>query len=447
MKVTVFGAGYVGLVTAACLAHMQHQVICADISKEKIATLASGGLPVWEQGLEALLKEARDAERIEYTTNLTEAILASDLWILAVGTPTHLNGEADLTQIWSVVDLIAATCLTHPLQNTKLLIVKSTVPVGTCDAIESRLVAQNLKDIEIVHNPEFLRQGSAVADFLQPDRIVIGCASSRARVEMTLLYGEMLHKLHFCDLRSAELIKYASNAFLAMKISYINMVAELSEKLDANIEEVARGMGADLRIGGSFLQAGIGYGGSCFPKDLRALKAMGAQVGCDLPLIDATESINKNLPFRLIRKLKEQLGSLFGKRIAILGLAFKPMTDDIREAPSLAFSKLCLIAGAELVAYDPVVRHYPLSQVKLMSTPYKAMIGCDAVVFLTEWDVFHKLDWEQISGRLNTPLILDGRNMFSLHSMKEITVEYGLTYLSMGRPALHSITKPKKFIP
>ncbi len=439
MKLTIIGSGYVGLVTGVCFASMGHEVICADTASEKMAILESGGLPLFEEELEPLLREALNSGRIRFTTNMAFSIEQSDILFITVGTPSRSDGEADLTQLWSVVNLVAQYS-----NGKKLLVIKSTIPVGTSDSVEAVLqnsIHAHDRIIDVVHNPEFLRQGNAVHDFFHPDRIVVGCKTEEARKIMNDLYGNISSPIYFCNRRSAELIKYSSNAFLAMKISFINMMANLSDKLGVNVDEVAKGLGADRRIGAHFLQSGIGYGGSCFPKDIKALQALGKAVACELPLIDSTERINTRQPQIIVNKLKTAMKTLQGARIALLGLTFKPMTDDIREAPSLAISRMCLAEGATVHAYDPLIRNYPIKEVILHNDLYTAIDSCDAIIILTEWDEFRLLDWNKISRKLRSGLIVDGRNMFSWSEMKNITENYGITYLSIGRPALYGGSK------
>jgi UDPglucose 6-dehydrogenase len=433
VKITVIGSGYVGVVAGACLASLGHEVICADSDSEKIGLLASGKLPIFEEGLEPLLKKALADGRIRFTNELDWSIGQSDILYITVGTPSRSDGEADLTALWSVVNRIARSA-----RGRKLLVVKSTVPVGTCDSVEQLLRdhAARCRIVDVVHNPEFLRQGSAVPDFLRPDRIVVGCNTEEARLAMKELHAGIPASIQYCDRRSAELIKYASNAFLAMKISFVNMIANLSDKLDIDVDEVAEGIGSDRRIGPLFLQSGIGYGGSCFPKDMKALQTLGQSVGCELPLIDAAERVNAAQPHVILDKLKSALSALRGARIALLGLAFKPMTDDIREAPSLVVSRLLAAEGAILNAYDPMVRRYPIREVAVHDDMYLAIRACDAIVLLTEWDEFRLLDWRKVRETVRAGLIVDGRNMLSLDGMKAVAEAYGLTYLSVGRPAV-----------
>jgi len=439
VKISVIGTGYVGLVSAVCLANLQHDVICADISIDKIATLASGGLPLFEIGLAKMLKTAQDQARIAFTTNIAAAIMASDLLIVTVGTPSSANGEANLAALWTVVEQIAE----HTSQNQmkqKLLIIKSTVPVGTCDQIAEFLMNKNAAISDVVHNPEFLRQGSAVHDFYHPDRIVIGFENEQSLLHIQPLFKGFKAPQMNCSRKSAELIKYAANAFLAMKISYINMLADLSENLGTNIDDIAKGIGSDPRIGNAFLQAGVGFGGSCFPKDIRSLKAVGESVGISLPLIEATETINNMRAERIVTKLRKELGTLKGKRIALLGLAFKPMTDDVREAASLELSRLCIAEGATIHAFDPIVHQFPVDNVAMQPNPYSAIEGSDAVLLLTEWKVIRELNWTRVVGMLSYPLIIDCRNMLDWHEMNTLSQIYGLVYLSIGRPPIQSLS-------
>jgi UDPglucose 6-dehydrogenase len=328
----------------------------------------------------------------------------------------------------------------------KLLVIKSTVPVGTCDSVEALLHNSTARSrmIDVVHNPEFLRQGNAVQDFLHPDRIVVGCKTEEARTIMNDLYAGISSPIYHCDRRSAELIKYGSNAFLAMKISFINMMANLSDELGIDVDEVAAGIGSDRRIGPHFLQSGIGYGGSCFPKDMKAIRALGTAVGCELPLIEAAERINVRQPQVIVGKLKNSLQTLKGSRIALLGLTFKPMTDDIRESPSLTVCRMCLAEGAIVHAYDPIIRHYPIQEVVLHGDMYSAIDACDAIVLLTEWNEFRLLDWSRVSKSVRNGLIVDGRNMLSHSGMSSVCEQFGMTYLSVGRPAIdrYGLTSP-----
>ena len=431
MKISIFGAGYVGLVSGVGLAHLGHQVVCYDIAEEKIALLNSGRLPIWEEGLQELLDQARATEKIEFTTDIKAAITKSDVLFITVGTPPLSDGSADLSQLFNVAKRIAEYC-----DDDKLVVIKSTVPVGTTKEVArvlSELTSNKEIEISVASNPEFLQQGKAIYDFLNPDRIIIGAESSKVQAIMLELYERFAERIQFHDCNSAEMIKYAANTFLAMKISYVNMLAGLCERVGANIENVAAGIGADERIGSSFLRAGVGYGGSCFPKDTAALVQTAKNVQLELPLVEATIRINQLQPETIFNKLRNVLGTLSGKKIALLGLTFKPKTDDLRDAPSLTISRLCLQEGAIINGYDPLVRSFPIKEVNLYDNPYAALDSCDAAVILTEWDEFRSLDWEQVAKHLATPLVIDGRNIFSLEEMREIAETLQITYLSVGR--------------
>ncbi len=431
MKIGIVGLGYVGLVTGIGLASLGHQVIATDIMESKIQSLQAGVLPIWEEGLEDLFKQAVSDGLIRFTDQLEQVILSSEIVFLCVGTPSTPTGDADLSQLWAALKDMSAYI--HPEQ---LVVIKSTVPVGTSDHAENYLRHQGGSDLDVVYNPEFLRQGNAIYDFFNPDRILIGSLSGKARDKMEDLYHHLKTTLIFCDRRSAELTKYASNAFLAMKISFINMMAGLSERVGANVDIVAEGIGADSRIGPAFLRAGVGYGGSCFPKDIQALISLGKQNIQDLPLLESTEWINRQQPLLLVEKLIQHLGELKGKRIALLGLTFKSSTNDIRESPSLAISRLCLEEGAMVHAYDPILQHFPLSGVTLHSSLQAALAGCDAVLLLSEWKGWREVDWRQIRINMRYPLFVDGRNLFTLEEMKSIAFEQEWIYVSIGRPVV-----------
>lgn len=434
MKISVMGTGYVGLVTGACLADLGHDVICADVSQDRIELLNRGELPFWEQGLEELVEDGLSLEKLCFTTDLSLAIRTSDVLFLCVGTPAQSNGEADLTALWTVTEAVRKYS-----EGRKFVVIKSTVPVGTGDEIEQKLRQEEQCPyvIDVISNPEFLREGNAVHDYFNPDRIVIGCHSSEAKLVMEELYKDTLAPLFFCDRKSAEMIKYASNSFLAMKISFINMVAGLCEKVGADIDSVAKGVGADSRIGPAFFKAGIGYGGSCLRKDLSSMRCQALKAGESFPLLSATEELNQHQPKKLLEKLVKALGgSLVGKRIALFGLAFKPMTDDIRDAPSLTISALILREGASIQAYDPYVRDYPVQEITLYRDPYEAMQNCDALVIVTDWPSFRQIHWGEAAKVMRGKNIVDGRNMFPLSEMKKVYAAYGFTYDSMGRPSI-----------
>ncbi|PTM59346.1 UDP-glucose dehydrogenase family protein [Desmospora activa] len=443
MNITVIGTGYVGLVTAAGLAELGHHVIGADIAAEKVATLNAGGMPLWEPGLQEILHRSRHNGLIRFSDDIPAAIRASQVYFIAVGTPEAADGSADLRQVERAIDDIGK----HG-RSDGVVVVKSTVPPGTGDALEKRLQQKwERSDLQVVSNPEFLRQGNAVADFFHPDRIVVGASSPAACEVMAQIYERLDAPLQTCDRRSAEMIKYASNAFLAMKISYINMVANLCDHLDADVDAVAQGMGSDPRIGSAFLRPGAGYGGSCFPKDTQAFITMGKQIQVPMPLVEAAVAINRNRPRDLLQRLVKEWGGLHRRKLGIWGLTFKPMSDDLREAPSIPFCRLALDAGATVAAYDPLIgRDYPVKDVHLYSDPYQVAALSDAVVLMTEWPEFRQLDWERVMKGRKSLLLLDGRNQFSLEEMKQVTHRWPLTYLSVGRPRLNPGKQPQSTI-
>lgn len=435
MRIAIIGTGYVGLVAGACLASTGHQVLCADVDSGKIGLLASGKSPIFEEGLETLLAAGIDRGLLSFTDSLEKAFAHGDVVIVAVGTPSLADGAADLSALWSVIHRMA---MANAACTGKLLVIKSTVPPGTCDRIAEALHsdAPGSGIVDVVHNPEFLRQGSAVRDFLHPDRIVVGCGTDEGKRRMRQLYAELDAPVVWCDRTSAELIKYAANAFLATKISFANMIADLSGKLGARVDEVLSGVGLDRRISPHFLKSGAGYGGSCFPKDMKALQALGRSVGCELPLIDAAEQINAARPQLLVNALADALPTLRGTTIAVLGLAFKPMTDDVRQAPSLAVCGLLMAQGARVRAYDPLIRQYPLTEVALFDDIETAITGSDAIILLTEWSAFRSMDWNLVGRAVRTGVIVDGRNLLDWNEMLGVTEQYDLTYVSVGRPPL-----------
>ncbi|HBI02628.1 MAG TPA: UDP-glucose 6-dehydrogenase [Paenibacillaceae bacterium] len=434
MKVSVIGTGYVGLVTGTCLASLGHHVICADSCQEKIDGLIQGEIPFWEHGLEKLVEDGLSKGTLTFTTDLALAIRSSDLILLCVGTPSLYNGEANLSSLWSVISQVEKYS-----EGRKFLVVKSTVPIGIGDEIEYKLQQKEHAPyvIDVISNPEFLREGSGIHDFFNPDRIIIGSHSPESRNVMETLYDGIMAPLFYCQRKEAEMIKYASNSFLAMKISYINMIASLCEQVETDVTIVAEGMGSDSRIGSAFLQAGLGYGGSCFPKDLSAFWNQALDRGEEFPLLAATQWINQQQPIKVVEKIQNNLGySLKGIKIALLGLTFKPMTDDIREAPSLSLSRLLLKEGADIQAYDPFVRDYPIKEVQLFPDLYEAVANCDVVVFVTEWPSFRHILWDEVAKQMKGNLLIDGRNIFPLNDMKNIVDIYGFIYDSIGRPLI-----------
>lgn len=434
MKIAVIGTGYVGLVTGAALAHLGHQVVCVDVNEDKIRLLKSGIMPLWEPGLEDMIREVEMQGRLDYSTDAAASALGSDAVFVTIGTPSSDSGDVDLSALWSVVHSI-----TPVLHGDTLLIIKSTVPAGTCEQVEAYLRKQlpQSTSVAVAHNPEFLRQGSAVRDFLAPDRIVFGASRPEVHECLEQIYAALQSPKVKCGLREAELIKCASNAFLAMKISYANMLSDLCQALGISVDAVTEGMGLDRRIGSQFLRAGAGYGGSCFPKDLRALVALAAREHVDMELLQATEVINSQRVQVIYRRLEGVLGSLRGKQIALYGVAFKPNTDDTREAPALEICSMLQAAGADIRAYDPVVTRLPDQwQVELITDPYQAADGSDGVVIVTDWEQFNHLDWGRMGRIMRSPYILDARNMLNMAVMTENCQRYGLHYMSLGRPSL-----------
>lgn len=441
MKLSIFGTGYVGLVTGACLAEVGHNVVCIDVDQTKIDNLNKGVLPIWEPDLDAIVQQNVAEGRLWFTTNVTTVVEHAEIQFIAVGTPADENGSADLQYVLTVAESIARN-----MQNYKVIINKSTVPVGTADKVQAR-VAEVLAErgekivFDVVSNPEFLKEGAAVSDFLKPDRIIIGTQSAEARKRMIELY-EPFNRNHertvFMDVKSAELTKYAANAMLATKISFMNELANIAEIFGADIEEVRKGIGADPRIGYHFIYPGCGYGGSCFPKDVQALGRTAAQAGYNAELIKATETVNNRQKTRLFEKLVKHFGSankLSGKSIAIWGLSFKPNTDDMREAPSRTLIEALWQCGAKVQAFDPVAmeecqRIYGRrDDLALMSSKEAALRNADALMIVTEWQQFRAPDFDLIKAELKNPVIFDGRNLFSPERMRR----KGIIYYSIGR--------------
>ncbi|MDR6224921.1 UDP-glucose dehydrogenase family protein [Desmospora profundinema] len=444
MKITVLGIGYVGLVTAAGLAALGHEVIGADIAAEKVATLNAGGIPLWEPGLQEVLNKASSNGRIRFCIDIPAAIHESPVCFIAVGTPKTADGSADLRQVEQAVADIGK----HARSNT-VVVVKSTVPPGTGDGLEEILRQKWERcDLHVVSNPEFLRQGNAVDDFFHPDRMVVGTSSPFARKVMERIYHGLSAPLQICDRRSAEMIKYASNAFLAMKISYINMIADLCDRIDADVNAVARGMGADPRIGSAFLRPGMGYGGSCFPKDTQALIAIGKRENVEMSLVEAAARINRGRPLTLLQRLEDECGGLRGRKIGVWGLTFKPMSDDLREAPSIPFCRMAVEAGAEVFAYDPLIRRdYPVEDVHLCEDSYEVASASDVTILMTEWEEFRNCDWSRIMAGRHDWILLDGRNLYSLDAMKRVAQHWPLTYLSVGRPSVRPVKSESVSLP
>jgi len=429
-NICVIGIGYVGLVTGACLADLGNRVICLNRNKTKAENLKKGIMPIYEPGLEEVVRRNYAAGRLDFTTSYDEALKDAEYVFIAVGTPSGAEGEADLVHVNEASEGIARR-LDHPI----IIVNKSTVPIGTGDWVAD-IVRENMpnKDIEfsVVSNPEFLREGSAVYDFMNPDRIVLGSLDPAAAHRVAELYYPLQAPIIITDLRTAEMIKYASNAFLATKISFINEIANICEALGADVTEVARGMGMDQRIGPQFLGAGVGWGGSCFPKDVKALVHMAATHGAHPQLLRAVMEINYDQRKRVIQKLRNILGGFRGKTIGILGLAFKPNTDDMRNAPSIEIIHMLQHEGARIKAYDPQAMETAkriLTDVTYCEDPYEVAKDADALILVTEWNEFNHLDMMRIKETMRQPVLLDGRNIYDPRRMKEM----GFIYRGMGR--------------
>lgn len=432
MDITVVGTGYVGLVGGACLAELGHNVICVDKDPDKIAVLEGGGLPIYEPGLDALVPRQVTEGRLTFTTDAGEAIAAADVVYIAVGTPPGADGSANL----AYVDAVAAS-IGDSLRGYTVVVVKSTVPVGTCERVR-RLVAERTGEpFDVVSNPEFLREGVAVPDFLEPDRIVVGSSSPRALEVMGEVYAPLTEKgvpLLAMDIASSELTKYASNAMLATRLSFVNELSVLCDAVGADMEHVRRGMGSDGRIGPSFLRAGVGYGGSCFPKDVKALHQAAAGHGVPLRVLAAVEDANEAQKARMVSMITETLGGdLGGRRIAVWGLAFKPDTDDVREAPALVIVEGLLEAGATVAVYDPVAmdnaRQTLGDRVDYGADPYGCLEGAQGLVLVTEWQELTSPDWPRVAALLHGRHVFDGRNAWEPSRVREA----GLDYRGVGR--------------
>ncbi|MFH1642647.1 MAG: UDP-glucose/GDP-mannose dehydrogenase family protein [Nanoarchaeota archaeon] len=431
MKIACIGCGYVGLVVGTCLADMGNDVICIDIDKNKIDNLEKGILPIYEQGLADLVKRNKNSGRLVFTTDIKQAVEQSEIIFITVGTPAKDDGSVNLSYVSE-----AAKSIGQNINGYKVIVNKSTVPVGTADEVRTVILSANPKAMfDMVSNPEFLREGKAIKDFMTPDRIIIGVESDKAKDIMVSLYKgiERTGKpMLITNIKSAELIKYASNAMLATRISFMNQLAPLCEKIGADVKIVAKGIGLDSRIGPRFLQAGIGYGGSCFPKDVRALVRTLKQYRCQSDLLESVEEINKRQKYEIINKLKNQYPKLQNKKIAVWGLSFKPDTNDMRGAPSVEIIKEIQKLGAIVRAFDPVAIEESkkvIDKVSYGQNPYDTIEGCDALIILTEWNEFRDLDKEKIKKLLKNPVIIDGRNIYDICEMKKL----GFKYLGIGR--------------
>ncbi|MEW5767846.1 MAG: UDP-glucose/GDP-mannose dehydrogenase family protein [bacterium] len=429
MKISVIGTGYVGLVTGACFAELGHKVLCVDSNQEKIAKLKEGVIPIYEPGLAEMVKHNMSAGRLSFSTSVKEGVDKATVIFICVHTPPLPSGEADLSFVEKVSRQIAMD-----MTDYKVIVDKSTVPVETGERVAHTIRLNNIHhiDFDVVSNPEFLREGSAISDSMHPDRIVIGVTSDRAADIMRELYTPLDAPVIVTDIRSAEIIKHASNAFLATKISFANALANICEAARADVTMVTEGMGLDKRIGKSFLNAGIGYGGSCFPKDVAAFIKMAERYGYDFNLLKIVEEINTGQRVHFVNKIREALWILNEKTIGILGLAFKPNTDDMRNAPSRDIISALQKEGANIKAYDPVavpVARHILKDVTYCQNPYEVAEGCDCLAVLTEWEEFRDLDMIRLRELLKRPLIIDGRNMYDPRQMAEA----GLEYIGMGR--------------
>ncbi len=434
MKVGIIGVGYVGLVTGVMFADQDNEVYCMDIDKDKIDDLNNNKIPIYEPGLDELVQRANASKKIIFTTDLALTVKESEVIFIAVGTPSDEDGSADLKYVLNVASEIGKI-----MTDYKVIVDKSTVPVGTADLvrseIEKQLKIRNLQiNFDVASNPEFLREGTAVKDTFSPDRIVLGVSSREAKVRLLELYAPLESPILITDIKSAEIIKYASNAFLSVKISFINMVADLCEVTGADVEMVAKGMGYDKRIGYHFLMAGLGYGGSCFPKDTRAFLTTAKQYNIDFPIVEAAVNINVNRIEHFLKRIMNSTKELKDKTIGIWGLSFKPNTDDLREAKSLELIPALLETGAKVRAYDPlsetrdnVKKMFP--KVHYSKNPYDAAKDVDILIIITEWAEFNNIDFFKLYETMKTPLIFDGRNMYKPEKMKEL----GFEYHSIGR--------------
>ena len=430
-KLCVIGTGYVGLVTGTCFADLGHQVTCLDIDENRINMLKNGIMPIYEPGLKQIVDQNVEAGRLGFTTSYPEALKGSEFAFIAVGTPSSEDGEADMQYVKS-----AATSIAKNLDHPTIIVNKSTVPVGTGDWVAEiihDLNGQVTPKFSVVSNPEFLREGSAVNDFMKPDRVVLGSTDLQAANKVAELYEALRTEIMITDLRTAEMVKYASNAFLATRISFINEMANICETLGADVREVARGMGLDRRIGPAFLDAGLGWGGSCFPKDVKALAHMAVTHDTHPQLLQAVMDINLNQRRHAVNKLDKALGGLQGRAIGVLGLSFKPNTDDTRYSPSLDIIKMLLAEGALVQAYDPQAMKASKAEVpelKLCQNPYEVAEGVDALLLATEWNEFKFLDFDRIKANMRGKIILDGRNIWDGEELQR----QGFLYFGMGIP-------------
>jgi UDPglucose 6-dehydrogenase len=432
MKIAIVGTGYVGLVTGTCFAETGNKVSCVDIDKAKVEKLSAGQVTIYEPGLEKIFLRNIKENRLAFTTNLEEAIEDAEIIFLALPTPPGADGSADLKYVLGVADHLGKI-----LKGYKVVVNKSTVPVGTADKVNAAIAKNYVGEYDVVSNPEFLREGVAVDDFMKPDRVVVGTRSERAKKIMSDLYAPFVRQgnpVIFMDERSSELTKYAANSFLATKISFMNEISQLCERMGADVDMIRRGIGSDDRIGKRFLFPGIGYGGSCFPKDVQALIMSSDEVGYDFEILKAVEKVNANQKLHLVEKIKDYYnGNLVGKQIALWGLAFKPNTDDIREAPSISIIEALTGLGASITAYDPEAMPNVKAQlgekITYADNQYQALVGAEALIIATEWSEFRTPDFDRMDKSIKYKIIFDGRNLFDVYKMREL----GYYYESIGR--------------
>ena len=437
MKIAVVGTGYVGLVTGTCLAETGNTVICVDINQEKVEKMKQGQIPIYEPGLDLLFHRNIEQGRLKFTTDLAEAIEEAKIIFLALPTPPGGDGSADLSFVLGAAKDIAKT-----IKNYKVLVTKSTVPVGTADKVKAVFSENTSIEVDVVSNPEFLREGVAVEDFMKPDRVVVGTSSEKAKKLMEELYGPYVRSgnpIIFMDERSSELTKYAANSFLATKITFMNEVANLCELVGADVDQVRRGIGSDARIGKRFLFPGVGYGGSCFPKDVQALVKSAAEVDYDFQILNSVITVNEVQKTVIVEKMRKYYkGDLKGKKFALWGLAFKPETDDIREAPALYIIDELVKEGASVVAYDPEaaenVKKLKGDVIAYANDPYEALQDADALIIVTEWPLFRTPDFDKIEASLKSKVIFDGRNLYDLQKM----IDCGYYYNSIGRKIIEA---------
>ncbi len=442
MNISVIGTGYVGLVVGACLAENGNDVICADVVESKIEGLKKNILPIYEPGLEDLVERNQQDGRLTFTTDIGASIASADVLFVAVGTPPDEDGSADLQHVLSVAREIG-----KHMTKELVVVTKSTVPVGTAKKVAAEIRKGARFPFHMCSNPEFLKEGAAVDDFMKPDRVVLGVDNDHARALMTEIYAPFVRTgkpIIFMDIASAEMTKYAANGMLATRISFMNEIANLCEKVGADVDMVRRGIGSDSRIGSSFLFPGPGYGGSCFPKDVKALVRTAAEIGMEMKVLGAVEDVNHSQKLRLGEKLREALGDdLRGKHFAIWGLAFKPQTDDMRDAPSLTLIDDLLAAGASVCAHDPAsmgeARHKLGDRIAYAETNYDALSGADALIVVTDWNEYRHPDFARVKEALKRPVIVDGRNLYDPEKMQEL----GLSYYSIGRATVELASPPR----